>query len=259
MSQDQTLFTKDSNTPADQPTSLFTVGDREYDAESARTKIENADQFINTLKTEKDSVTSENTVLQQENARLQAQLDQSAKLEDALSMFTQQQQQQTPDVTTTPQVETPSLDVEALKQQVMADVLNQVQAKEAAKTHEVNFGQSMSAAQNAFGSDVATKLQERGAQLGMTPQAIDQLAKTQPAVFNELFIPKAPTSPASPDGRYSNHAETATNLDAVLDDWTDRDKFWSSQSKAESLRSMEKEVSKLIQEGKIDPHARNMF
>ena len=258
MSQDQTLFTNDSDTPADQPSSLFTVGDREYDAESARTKIENADQFINTLKTEKDSVTSENTVLQQENARLQAQLDQSAKLEDALSMFTQQQQP-AQDVTTTQQVETPSLDVEALKQQVMADVLSQVQAKEAAKTHEANFGQSMSAAQNAFGSDVASKLQERGAQLGMTPQAIDQLAKTQPAVFNELFIPKAPNSPASPDGRYSNHAETATNLDAVLDDWTDRDKFWSSQSKAESLRSMEAKVSKLIKEGKIDPHSKNMF
>ncbi|AUR95496.1 coil containing protein [Vibrio phage 1.208.B._10N.222.52.A7] len=258
MSQDQTLFTNDSNNSADQPTSLFTVGDREYDAESARTKIENADQFINTLKSEKDSVTSENSVLQQENARLQAQLDQSAKLEDALSMFTQQQQP-AQDVTTTQQVETPSLDVEALKQQLMADVLSQVQAQEAAKTHESNFGQSMSAAQKAFGSDVASKLQERGSQLGMTPQAIDQLAKTQPAVFNELFIPKAPTSQASPDGRYSNHAEQATNLDAVLDDWTDRDKFWSSQSKAESLRAMEKEVGKLIQEGKIDPHAKNMF
>lgn len=255
---DNSLFNE--NTPnetpsADQPTTLFTVGDRGYDVDSAKTKIEHAETFINTLKTEKSQMEEQNRIFQQENARLQAQLEQAAKLEDALSMFNKE----TTNEPQTQPVETPSLDVEALKAALTQEVLAEVQAKEAAKVQGTNFETSMSAAQKAFGADMAAKLQERGAQLGMTPQAIDNLAKTQPAVFNELFIPKAPANSASPDGMFSGPAEQSANLDSVIDNWGDREKFWSSQSKAQSLRAMEKEVAKLIKEGKIDPHSKKLF
>ena len=257
MSKDQTLFTNNSETPqADQPSTLFTVGERSYDADSARTKIENADQFIETLKGEKDELATQYAALQQQNAQLAAQVEQSTKLDEALTMFNQQQQQPTP---ATPEVETPSLDVEALKQQLMGDVLAQVQAQEAAKVQKSNFDNSIAAAQKAFGTDMSTKLQERGAQLGMDANAIDQLAKTQPAVFNELFIPKAPTTSASPDGTFSQGQPSSASLENVLDDWGDSDKFWSSQAKAKSLRNMEQEVAKLISEGKLDPHAKNLI
>lgn len=256
---DQSLFKQETPTQqpsADQPQTLFTIGDRAYNADSAKTKIENADTFINTLKEEKTQVEQQATILQQENARLQAQLEQSAKLEDALSMFTQQQQ---PDANPTQQVETPSLDVEALKAALKAEVLADVQASKTAEVHGNNFAQSMEAAQKAFGTDVAAKLQERGAQIGMDTKAIDKLAKENPLMFNELFIPKAPASSATPDGFYSHNGENPVDLEKTIDDWGDRDKFWSSQSKAQSLRAMEKEVTKLVQEGKLDPHSKTYF
>ncbi|CAH9015499.1 coil containing protein [Vibrio phage 275E43-1] len=257
MSQDQTLFTNNTDTPAaDQPQTLFTIGDRDYDAEGARTKIENADQFINTLKGEKDELATQYAALQQQNAQLAAQVEQATKLDEALTMFNQQQQ---PEAPATQQEQTTSLDVEALKAQMLQEVMAQVTAQEAQKVHQNNFDTSIAAAQKAYGSDMAVKLQERGAQLGMDASAIDNLAKTQPAVFNELFIPKANSAPATPDGTYTNGTVPTTSLDEVIDNWGDSDKYWSSQAKAKSLRAMEQEVSKLIKEGKIDPHAKNFF
>lgn len=256
MSQDQTLFTQTTETPAaDQPQTLFTIGDRAYDQESARTKIENADQFINTIKGEKDELATQYAALQQQNAQLAAQVEQATKLDEALTMFNQQQ----PDAPATQQEQTSSLDVEALKAQMLQEVMAQVSANEAQKAHQNNFDTSIAAAQKAYGTDMATKLQERGAQLGMDASAIDNLAKTQPAVFNELFIPKANSAPAAPDGSFTNGAAPTTSLDEVIDNWSDSDKYWSSQAKAKSLRAMEQEVSKLIKEGKIDPHAKNFF
>lgn len=257
MSQDQTLFTNDSETQpaADQPQTLFTIGDREYDAESARTKIENADQFINTIKGEKDELATQYAALQQQNAQLTAQVEQSTKLDEALTMFNQQQ----PEAPTTQQETTNSLDVEALKAQLTQEILSQVTAQEAQKVQQNNFDSSIAAAQKAYGTDMATKLQERGAQLGMDASAIDNLAKTQPAVFSELFIPKANSAPSTPDGQFTQGTAPTTSLDEVIDNWGDSEKYWSSQAKAKSLRAMEQEVSKLIKEGKIDPHAKNFF
>jgi hypothetical protein len=259
---DQSLFNNENpqqQQSADQPQTLFTIGDRAYDIDSARTKIENADQFINTLKGEKQDMQTQRDAAMQQNAQLAAQLEQSTKLDEALSMFANQQQQQPTDVSQAQQEQTPSFDVEALKAALKQEVMNDINAQNTAKLENTNMKQSMEAAQKAFGADVATRLQERGAQLGMSPQAIDQLAKTQPQVFNELFIPKAPTGGASPDGRYSQGAEKSANLNDVIADWGDRDKFWSSQSKAESLRAMTEEVGKLIEEGKINPYEKNFF
>lgn len=246
---DNTLFDKqEQQTDQSQQSSLFSINGRAYDANSAKTKIENADSFIETLKAEKTDLATQLEAFKQENERLRSQANKQANLEEALNMLKQGQQ--------TPPEATPSIDVEALKAQLLKEsqslTMNTVAQLEKQRMEEANFQQSLNAAKRVFGLELGDKLAARGKELGMQPDAIDQMAKSNPKMFSELFIPKVPSQQSAPSGQYVNNSQVQSDIATKLPDWH-KPEYWSTQSKAKSMIDLEGEVSKLIGEGKLDP------
>lgn len=232
---DQTL----NDTPADQAKPLFSVAGREYDAEAAAKKIENADSFIDTLKQESKSK-------DEQIARLQAELDQKsgldAKLDEAMQVLRTKESQtvnQPTDTTTT-------VDMEALQQELIK------QAQEAAlksvnqfKQQEVstlNQTESINAAKARFGSDYETKLREMGSTLGLDDTAINAMASSNPALFKQTFGLNGKPNAGSiyPDGsQASTPVVEKPDLKQVSN-------HWSSSSKIEAQMSNEQKIAKLI-------------
>lgn len=175
--KDKTQETADQLNQEDKP--LFSVDGRDYDKEAAVKKIESADGFINTLKTESQDKDAQ-------IALLQAQLDQATKLEEALaSLKSQSSTEQTTTDTTTP------VDTSAIMQQLSKQLEQQVSStfseKEMQQQALSNEKESMNAAKAIFGGAYNAKLRERASALGMTDADIVQEAKTNPAKFKELF------------------------------------------------------------------------
>lgn len=215
---------------------LFSVGERNYDAESAKTKIINADQHINTIETE-------NATLKQQLAEAQAQLDQSVKLEEALAKL-KEQPVQTP---ATPTAQPEPVDVEALKQQILQQAqdsaiqsINQVRAQEIATANET---ESMKAAQRLYGSEFETKLREKGAELGMNDEAIRGMAKSNPVLFKKAFgLEGNHNVHVNPDGSVN----PAGLSDVKTPEIKSLSKQWGSSAKVEALNANVAAVDKLI-------------
>jgi hypothetical protein len=175
--KDENIGMADQPNQEDKP--LFSVDGRNYDKDAAVKKIESADGFINTLKTEG----------QEKDARiaqLQAQLDQATKLEEALaSLKSQSSTEQTTTDKTTP-VDTSAI-MQQLSEQLKQQVSSTFSEKEMQQKALSNETESMNAAKAVFGSSYNAKLRERASALGMTDSDIVQEAKTNPAKFKELF------------------------------------------------------------------------
>lgn len=266
---DQTLFNEQQQDnqeqqKADQPASLFKIGDREYDVESAKTKIENADQFIETLKSEKLDLAAQLEAFKKENTELAEKIAKSSKIEEALSMFQHQQNIETQQNVETHGATT-SIDVEALKAELLKEAqqtaLSSIQNLERQKLESQNISISLEAAKLAYGDQMAEKLVNRGKELGLDSKAIDQMAKTNPSLFQEIFIPKQVGSHQVPGGSGNTHhgGKPSPSLENVIEDWGDKSKFWSSSSKVDSLRKMQEEVETLLKAGKIEPNAKRYF
>jgi hypothetical protein len=232
---DQTLNPQDNPNQGQQGSPLFSVGDRQYDAEAAQKKIINADNHINTIE-------SENATLKQKMLEMQAQLDQATKLDDALAQLGQQQ-------TPAPQpTETPTpVDVEALK----ADLLRQ--AQEAANNSVASFQQqqiaganqneSISAAQKFYGSEYESKLREKGAELGLDDTAIVNMAKGNPVLFKRTFgLEGNPKVTPNVDGSVN----TGGMNPSVKPDLKPMGKQWGSTAKLEALNHNEAQIAKVL-------------
>lgn len=157
------------------------------DVEEVQQSWQSAQNFI------RDKVT-ENKTLEARVQELEAQLNQSTKLEDALKQLkgTKEEspvsEQQAPQTTES----TPQSEVEALKAEIAA-------LKEGAVTKEYltskeqqalaaeNQKQSIAAAQAIYGEAYEDKLRESAKELGMTDEEIIQEAQKNPVRFKKLF------------------------------------------------------------------------
>jgi hypothetical protein len=164
----------DTAAPADQsgtPQEIkFKVGDREYDATTASTKIAHADQHISTLEEELASY-------RKKLALTEAQL----KAKDALAA-----QQATVPVLPTTSAPAPdqTAQLEALAEERAFQALTRWQQEALAKA---NLDASTQAAIAIHGDSYQQKLEQAGKEFGMSKEDIVLMAKTKPEAFKRLF------------------------------------------------------------------------
>lgn len=158
---------------------MFTIGGRSYTAEDAKTKIENADMFIDTLKNEKGELSEKYSQLENEVAELRRQLDNSRKLEDVISGSGQPKNPQPePREQTTQQVSEEAIN------QAVERILNQ---RTSTQERASNMRKAVEQAASVYGESWQTKLLEMGSEVGMNKQAIQTMAETSPQAFAKLF------------------------------------------------------------------------
>ena len=226
---------------------------KEYTEEQVASMLAQQEEFIDKLKTEK--VTLEGQVTE-----MASKAQQSLTLEQALSLFQQGQQQQPspeqpaaqpepiaqPDPVASPQ---PQIDVAAL----VAEQVRQTLAKQQAEaSHEQNLLKSMEMAKQFYGDDYATKLEAQAAKVNLDTEGVMQLAKTNPALFEQSLMPKQqPVMPAPNGQQLGYHSAPAPQLNDIVVDFGDTDKYWNGASKVAALQDMERQVAALIENGDI--------
>ena len=185
------MFDQEQTQQEQQP--LFEVGGRKYTPEDAKKKIENADMFIETLKTEKGELASKYSELEQQVAELKRKLDTSLKLEDALKTPVGQPPAQQPTAEQTP----PAVDEEAILARLQSKLQQQTQEQKKA----ANVDAVVSQAKRKYGEAWQNKLLEQGQALGMDGNAIQLMAQTSPQALAKLFgLGEAPKGEAAPSG-----------------------------------------------------------
>lgn len=227
--------------------SLFTVGEREYDMEAAKKKIENADSHIMTIQ-------GENADLRRQLEEAQAQLAKSKTVEDALDMLNQQpQQQEVVQPSQSPSPEPQALDMDALMaqaQQKATEAANAAfQQSQLKVAQEANFNDSLSYAKGQFGEEYQSKLIEVGSQVGLDANGINELAKTNPAMFKKLFkSPQAPntTAPSGRGPRMAPSNKADSDFKQAVNTMLDSDKSWGSDAMVQNLLAAEEAAKKKI-------------
>ncbi len=222
---------------------LFTLGERQYDEESAKKKILNADSFIEQLKQEaadKDAKLAE----------LQAKLDQSTKLEDALqkmkesSMYNDQQ---------TPTEAQPQMDVEALKEQLLKQAqeaaTNSVSQYEQQRIAQANLTDSEQAAKRFYGTNYMDAILEEGAKLQLDEQAVLNMAKSNPALFKRTF---GLTGNPKPQLNADGSVNTAGLGNVEKAELKDLGKQWGSSAKLKALQENTASVEKMLEQANGD-------
>ena len=174
----------------------FNVGERSFNAESATTKIENADAHI--------------AKLEAENAEYKSRIDQSTSIDDALAQLREKpatpQNSQAPEHTSTVSEE----QIRDIANKQMADYLaakqiedNATAAQSLAETTYKKTGEQLTA---IYGDKTDEAMATKAAELGITTQALFDMAKT-PATAQLLLqtmqVTSAP-SQASPSGGYNS-------------------------------------------------------
>lgn len=134
---------------------LFSVGEREYTVEAAKTKIEHADQHIKTL--------------EQENADLRNTAGKIDEVLDALKAPTDTNNQQT---------------TTGLSQEDVLSIIENRDAVNTAKENRIEVGRLM---KERFGDKVKEKMTEIGQQLSLGPQTLQGIAEKSPKAFMALF------------------------------------------------------------------------
>lgn len=183
--------------------SMFEVGGRQYDAEAAAKKIENADMFIETLKSEKSQMESQYKekleTLEAQLASLSSKLDAedsaSRKIEELLrSKAGAPQEEPKPAEKTTP----PAVDEDA----IIRKLREQMETESKASVRAANMSKAMKRASEVYGNEWQNKLREIGSSMSMDEHAIQKLAETSPDAFAQLFglKPQGGKDPAPSQG-----------------------------------------------------------
>jgi len=149
--------------------------------EEAQQSWQSAQNFI------KDKV-DETKTMEARIQELEAKLNQSTELEDALSQLKNKEEspvneQQLSQTTET----TPQLDVETLKQQLLDEVMGKLSTSQQEVVYNQNQQESIGAAQAIYGDSYEQKLRESAAELGMSDSDIIQEAQSNPKRFKKLF------------------------------------------------------------------------
>lgn len=181
-----------TTTPSDKEESttdinnFFEVGDRKYTVDTAKKKIENADQHIQTL--------------EQENAAMREQLAKATTMDQVLEALKGQSSSQDSQ-------ETPSQvsadDIATLVEQVVSNK----SAQQVAETNLKETGRRMT---ELFGDKTTEVINKVGMDLGLGEQTLKDIASKSPDAFVKLFE-KEP-SQITPQPTTSNiNTETVTS------------------------------------------------
>lgn len=149
--------------------------------EEAQQSWQSAQNFI------KDTVADKKS-LESRIQELEAQLNQSTKLDDALQHLKNKEEspvneEQTQQATET----TPQLDVEQLRQQIANDIMGQLTETQQKEVYSKNEQESISAAQAVYGDSFEEKLRQSAKDLGMSDADILKEAQSSPKRFKKLF------------------------------------------------------------------------
>ena len=193
----------------------FSVGERSFNAESAATKIENADSHIQTIE-------AENQGYKERLAALEAQVAQSTKIDEALAKLqTQQVPQESQSTEVTPSVSEEQIGAIATKQ--MEVYLANQRAEEAqrnAQSLSENTYQETGAALNAlYGDKTDEAMKAKAVELGVNAQELYEMAKS-PATAKmllETMKVSSPASQATPSGSFNTQTIAHNAPDKLVD------------------------------------------
>lgn len=164
MSEDSLFGDKpDTNKEEVQKTTefVFTVGDREYNAESASKKILNADEHISNL--------------EKENAEMRKKLLEATTLDAVLQSMNKNGEKPT---APTPAVDTP--DIETLVERT----INQ---RELQRTRTANVMQVDKLIKERYGEQAKTVLQQKLSSVGLDVNSAMEIAAKSPKAFMKMF------------------------------------------------------------------------
>lgn len=193
-------------------------------AEEAKESWQNAQNFI------KDKV-GETKTLEARIQELEAQLNQSTKLEDALNQLkqkeespvTEQSQQQTTETT-------PQLDVEQLKQQLTQEIMGSLTQAQQEEVYSKNKAESIEAAKAVFGDAYESKLRESAQELGMSDEDIIQEAQSNPKRFKKLFgLDRQQSKSYTPSGSVNMSGKQQDNALNFTGGFTDGQRITNAQ------------------------------
>jgi hypothetical protein len=162
----------DNTQPADQtgtPEVKFKVGDREYDVQTAATKIQHADTHISTLESELKS-------LREQLALTEAQ----KKAFEAMSS-------QPPVPPAPAQTNAFALDRDAFLAEAEQRVFDKLSRQQQDAIARSNLEAATAEAKRVYGDSYQQVLLERGGELGMSKEEIMSFAAAKPEAFKRLF------------------------------------------------------------------------
>lgn len=164
-------------------------------AEEAQKSWQSSQDFI------KDKV-SETKTMEARIQELEAQLNQSKKLEDALAELKSKEETPVTENTNPQTTETtPQLDVEQIKAQLLEEVMGTLSKKQQEEFYGKNKAESIEAAKSVYGDAYEDKLRETAQELGMTDEEVIQEAQSNPKRFKKLFgLDKQQSKTYAPSG-----------------------------------------------------------
>lgn len=188
----------DNNTPADQPGTevKFKVGDREYDVQTAATKIQHADTHISTLE-------SELKTLRDQLALTEAQ----KKALEALAS--------TPVTPAPAPTNAPVLDRDALLAEAEERIFSRLTQQQQEAVANTNLAASTAEAKRVYGDQYQQVLLARGAELGMDKNEIMRMASTKPEAFKSLFNLTTAQRPGQVPPSNTYHSRQAPTDDPI--------------------------------------------
>lgn len=195
----------------------FKVGGREYDADAAKVKIENADNFIETLKQEK----ADQAALLQE---LQAKLDKATKVEEALAKLqSNQDQDNTQSEPKTPVYSEEKLEEVASKK--LQELLEKQQSESTRKQREAiaidTFNETKAKLAEVYGDKLQDTMAAKAEELGCSVEDLVQMAKdpVQSKFLLNSMKATAPVSENTPSNSFNTPAFNREAPDKMVESW----------------------------------------
>ena len=150
--------------------------------EEAQQSWQHSQDFIKTTVQEKQT-------LEAKVQELEAKVNQSLKLEEALEKFKQQdttQMTQQPNQKPTTE-STSQLDLEQLTAQLTENIMGKLSASQQETVYNKNELESIEAAKSVFGNDFESKLRGKAQSFNMSDDDITNMARTNPTMFKKIF------------------------------------------------------------------------
>jgi hypothetical protein len=217
--QDQNAGTAESQT--NEP--FLVVGDRVYQTkEDLLKKIENADQHIETL--------------EKENRSFQESQAQAAKEEEKglLKQVLEAVKQNGTKAENTTQSSKPELNEDEIVDRAVAKLKAELSEAE----QEENMNSCMVTAEEVYGEQYLAKVQAKAKEIGMDMDKVDNLAKTAPQAFAQLFLPTTSNQSSSFAGGSTN-SSVNVNLDNGNDKGNESKSIARLNTKAAGKRIIE--------------------
>jgi len=172
-----------TNTPAaDQQPVVATIeyGGKQLTPEEVVKKLSHQDQFIETLKGEKDDVANNANQVLNKLEEMQTQLGTQSGLAQLLDQLKP----------AAPAPSEPATQQLPSTEELTETVRKQLRAEDFAAKQKSNMDSAMQAARAAYGEGFADKVLAMGAEAGYDVDGIDDLAQNHPKAFAKLFLPE---------------------------------------------------------------------